>query len=674
MGTYAPFENICFVDTLDNIEGLHVANQPEFGTMSVENIRRIKEQNKRKISVIIGNPPYYANQENENDNNKSRPYKHIDSRIKATYIAASKAQKTKAYDMYVRFIRWASDRLADQGIVAFVTNSSFVHKRTLDGFRKCAVQEFDAIYVFDFKGDAHTSGELRQREGGNIFNDKIKVGIAIYFLVKTGKKNGCTIHYKAVDDYLSADDKLEIVSAAKIEMLDMERIEPDSEGHWLNLEINSSELFIPVASKAVKSGDSQEAIFGLFSLGVATNRDEWMYAETPRTLADKVVFFCELYEIERKRLNNQAGPINNDVDRAIKWTSELEAQLKRGTILEFQRNKIVESLYRPFTKRFLYFSEFLTHRRYQMPQIFPDTGHENEVIIISNSANRKPFFCLASNKPFDLNFVADPAECLPLYRYDEDGNRQDNLTDWGLRQFQKHYGDAAITKRDIFHYIYAVLHHPAYRTKYEINLKREFPRLPFYANFRQWAAWGQSLMELHLNYEQAAPFKLERHDREESGHPLTPALSPKRGEGEANRARALAGRPAAGSLSPIGGEGQGEGAAPVPNRSSGPNEKPALKPRLKALKETGSIEIDATTTLTGIPAAAWEYKLGNRSGLEWVLDQWKEHKISDPTVAAKFNTYHFADHKEKVIELLLRVCTVSVETMKIVAAMSAVKE
>lgn len=234
------------------------------------------------------------------------------------------------------------------------------------------------------------------------------------------------------------------------------------------------------------------------------------------------------------------------------------------------------------------------------------------------------------------------------------GHRQDNLTDWGLRQFQKHYGDAAITKRDLFHYTYAVLHHPAYRTKYEINLKREFPRLPFYADFRQWAKWGQSLMELHLNYEQAAPFKLEREDREEDG-----------GKSSAGRAELPLRQGAAGS------HPAAQQRRPTTQQ---PDAKPALKPRLKAVKETGSIEIDATTTLAGIPAAAWDYKLGNRSGLEWVLDQWKEHKISDSTVAAKFNTYHFADHKEPVIELLRRVCTVSVETMKIVKAMAAVKE
>ena len=170
-----------------------------------------------------------------------------------------------------------------------------------------------------------------------------------------------------------------------------------------------------------------------------------------------------------------------------------------------------------------------------------------------------------------------------------------------------------------------MLHHPAYRAEYEINLKREFRRLPFYEDFHQWAAWGKALMDLHLGYEQAAPFPLERHDRKE----------------------------------------------PASAQADEPDDKPKLKPRLKAVKETGSIEIDATTTLHGIPAEAWDYKLGNRSGLEWVLDQWKEHKISDPTVAEKFNTYRFADHKEPVIALLARVCTVSVETMKIVRAMPA---
>ncbi len=220
-------------------------------------------------------------------------------------------------------------------------------------------------------------------------------------------------------------------------------------------------------------------------------------------------------------------------------------------------------------------------------------------------------------------FCPDATQCLALYRYDSEGNRQDNLTDWGLRQFRNNYRNKTITKLDIFHYTYAVLHHPAYRDKYAINLKREFPRLPFYEDFPAWVKWGRSLLELHLNYEQATLFPFDRHD-----------------------VKATAGKPKQAS-----------------------SDRPHLKPKLKAIREAGVIEIDTTSTLSGIPAAAWDYRLGNRSGLEWVLDQWKEHKVSDPTVAEKFDTYRFHEYKEHVIDLLRRVCTVSVETMKIIRSM-----
>ncbi len=634
MGTYAPFVNICFVDTLDNTEGLRVENQWELGAMSVENTRRIKEQNKRKISVIMGNPPYNANQQNENDNNKNRTYEHIDKRIKATYIAASTAQKTKVYDMYARFIRWASDRLGDQGIVAFVSNSSFVHMRTFDGFRKCAAQEFDHIYVLDFKGDAHTSGERRQREGGNIFDDKIKVGVAIYFLIKTGKKNGCTISFKAVDDHLSAEAKLEIVSAAKIETLDMQRLEPDADGNWMDTDTSDYKSLLPLV------GEMEKAVFGLDSNGVVSNRDDWVYDVSTTALAKKARFLSDEY-------NRLLKAKDSSFPDTVKWSRDLKRKFEQSRKSKFDRKLIVSALYRPFTKHSLYseklFVDILTDNHYQM--FGPELDKENIVILHTAPDSQKPFLAYVGNCIPDLHFVGAAAgtTCLPLYRYDEQGNRQDNLTDWGLRQFQKHYGDAAITKRDIFHYAYAVLHHPAYRTKYEINLKREFPRLPFYKDFRQWAKWGKALMKLHLNYEQAAPFPLKRHDREEAA-----------GGASVLASRASQAKAARGDARPT---------------KSQPDEKPKLKPKLKAVKETGSIEIDATTTLHGIPAEAWDYKLGNRSGLEWVLDQWKEHKISDPTVAEKFNTYRFADHKEKVIELLLRVCTVSVETMKIVNAL-----
>ena len=254
----------------------------------------------------------------------------------------------------------------------------------------------------------------------------------------------------------------------------------------------------------------------------------------------------------------------------------------------------------------------------------------------------------------DLNFLsaaADGCRCLPLYRYSESGERAENITDWALGQFQKQYGVGAtrhgqtraksgkevpqektkdgmggsplqITKTDIFHYVYAVLHHPAYRAKYEINLKREFPRIPFYDGFWKWAEWGRKLMELHLNYESVQPYPLERGER--------------------------------------------EGKAATPD---GMKMQPTC--RLIAHKEQGIIEVDTATTLRGVPAEAWEYRLGTYSALEWILERYKEKKPKDPTIAEKFNTYRFADYKEQVIELLMRVCTVSVETMKIVNGLPA---
>jgi predicted helicase len=407
MGAYAAFENICFVDTLDNTEGLRVENQGELGGLSVENTRRIKQQNKRKISVIIGNPPYNANQQNENDNNKNRLYSHIDRRIKATYIAASTAQKTKVYDMYARFFRWASDRLAEQGIVAFVSNSSFIHTRTFDGFRKCVAQEFDAIYVFDFKGDANTSGERRRREGGNIFDDKIKVGIAIYFLVKTGKKQGCIISFKAVDDYLPAAAKLEIVSAAKIEMLDMERIEPDAKANWLNQTSNDFETLLPVATRAAKTGTSQEAVFSLFSLGVVTARDAWVYDVDKHHLASKVKFLIEAYNADVKRLKGDADP--NKLDYSIKWTRATKRSLEKRVLSKFESAEIVEAFYRPFFRCYLYYSKHWNEVHYQTGKLFGESGKlRNPSITVMGDSSGKPYFCVQPSV-FDMLAGASPA-------------------------------------------------------------------------------------------------------------------------------------------------------------------------------------------------------------------------------------------------------------------------
>lgn len=617
MGQFMEFENICFVDTLDNLGFEHTGAQMNFFGMVDENIERINRQNTRKISVVIGNPPYNANQMNENENNKNREYPEIDKRIKDTYIKHSTAQKTKLYDMYARFLRWASDRLSENGVIAFVSNNSFIDSRSYDGFRKVVANEFNEIYIVDLKGDARTSGPRRQREGGNVFNDQIRVGIAVYFLVRKKEKGGCKIYYNAIDDYVRSPEKLDYLRDNRIKDLQFKLIHPDKDNNWLNQVENPWDDLIPIGSKRVKFGTGRErkqAIFKLYSLGVVTNRDDWVYDFNKGFLTDKVKFLIDIYNKEVDFHLGLGGdkPDSSFLDYTIKWTRAVKNSLARGDKFSFSSDVIRDCNYRPFVKNKLYFSQDLNEMQYQVPAIFPDPHNLNLAIAIDVSS--KPFSILAIDKTIDLHFIGD-TQIFPFYRYSETGERVENITDWALKKFQDHY-HKAVSKEDIFHYVYAVLHHSSYREKYKINLKREFPHIPFYDGFEQWVVWGKALMNLHLNYETVEIYPLERED-------VNPEISRK-----------------------------------------------AYKALLIARKARGVIEIDTLTTLHNVPDAAWDYRLGNRSAIEWVLERYKERKPKDPTILEKFNTYKFKDYKEEVIELIARVTTVSVETMRIVDQMS----
>ncbi|OBQ23089.1 type ISP restriction/modification enzyme [Anabaena sp. AL93] len=606
MGVYEEFENICFVDTLDNTS--FAGKQMDLFAMSVENTARIKRQNDRTISVIIGNPPYNAKQENFNDNNANRYYTAIDKLIKESYIKYSKAQNNiVVYDMYTRFIRWAADRLGKNGIIAFVSNSSFINSIAYDGFRKVVAKEFNEIHVIDMKGNARTSGERRRKEGGNVFSDEIRVGIAVYFLIRNENAEGFKVYYNEIDDYTDSDEKKKYFSSQKFRDLGFTHLKPDNNGNWINQSDNDFDSLLPLVDKDVKAGKGEEAVFKLFSRGIATQRDEWVYDLSETALEQKVKFLIEVYQETLKDSNYP----NKDT---IKWDRELNKYLDRRINKTFQPEQIIKSSYRPFYNQYFYFDKHFNGMTYQWFDILNENDTENKYIAFSASGNTKPFHCLGSNTIIDLHLTGD-SQCLPLYRYDKEGKRIDNITDWGLKQIQTHYQDSTITKIDIFHYTYAVLHNPGYRSKYELNLKREFPRLPYYGNFQKWVNWGKQLMELHINYETVTPYNLTRLDIPLKDNQKTP------------------------------------------------------KAKLKADKTKGSIILDDVTTLENIPKIAWEYMLGNRCALEWILDQYKEKKPKDPTIAEKFNTYRFADYKEQVIDLLMRVCTVSVETMNIIREM-----
>jgi predicted helicase len=665
-GQYEEFPNLCFVDTLDNV-GLHTAAHGTtadiFGSVSDENVARIKRQNSKRISVIIGNPPYNANQANENDNNKNREYPEIDKRIKDTYIYESTAQKTKLYDMYARFFRWASDRLNENGVLAFVTNRSFIESRTFDGFRKTVAQEFSDIYVVDLGGDIRANPKLSGTKH-NVFG--IQTGVAISFFIKKShtlsptpfpqagegraqrRERVARVYYIRRPEMETAEEKLSFLANNPANSLSFDEVQPDKTQNWVNLTNNDFDELLLLGSEGVRGTTKptqEKAVFKSFALGINTARDDWLYDLSLSSLGAKAEYLVSRFKTH--------SPTATTFDESIKWSEALKLRLKSGKKATFDSSSVRTVTYRPFTPHHLFDSSLFIDRRSGIDEFFPvGSKHSNPLICMIGISTPKPFSILGTEQPVDLHVIGagSGASYFPLFRYNDEGNRTDNITDWALKQFRQHYEEPSpqpsdittsqstkpasgqvagypkgrgskaqkITKEAIFHYCYAVLHDSLYREKYALNLKREFPRIPFYTDFWQWAAWGKALMKLHIGYEAVEPFQLERTD--------------------------------------------------IPDekvRTAGQQPKAMLP----ADKNAGSITLDTETVLRDIPPQAWNYKLGNRCALEWVLDQYKEKKPKDPTIREKFDTYRFADYKEKVIDLLMRVTTLSVETEHITQAM-----
>jgi predicted helicase len=508
-------------------------------------------------------------------------------------------------------------------VLAFISNRSFLDSLTFDGFRKAVTTEFNEVWVVDLGGDVRENPKLSGTTH-NVFG--IQTGVAVSFLVRRHRAQGCRIFYSRRPEMETAEEKLAFLGNAKLETAEREEIKPDPKNNWINQTHNDFDSLLPVIdknTKAAKSKRSERAIFKLFSRGVSTQRDEWVYDFSSKALEAKMKFLVEQYERERVTRKHETKDL-------IKWDRELDKYLHRGVEKHFNPEAIIPSLYRPFCKQWFYFDRHFNGMVYQWAGILPTQAHMNRLILYTQPGSQKPFMVGAGETVCDLHFVGAAAgsECLPLFRFDDAGQATDNITDWALDQFKKQYqpGKAKqnrpITKEAIFHYVYGVLHDPVYREKYAQNLKREFPRIPFYADFWQWADWGKELMDLHIGFEQVMPAKLTRTD-------ITDEKSRKAGV--------------------------------------------APKAMLKADKDAGSIELDSETTVSGIPREAWTYTLGNRSALEWILDQYKEKKPKDPTIREKFDAYRFTDYKEQVIDLLMRVTTVSVRTISIVNFMKLAK-
>jgi predicted helicase len=612
VGEYKPFEGICLVDTFELAE----PKQSGFEFMTEGNTDRIQRQKKAPIFVVIGNPPYNMGQVNENDQNKNRKYMHMDKRVQETYTKASKATlRNKLSDPYVKAFRWATDRIrTGGGVVAFVSNNSFLDKIAFDGMRSYLASEFSKIIHLDLKGDAHTSAERRRREGGNIFENQIRVGVGITILIKHPDLQDNRIQVHSVQDYLTSKEKtallIEFGSASKVPFT---VVHADENNNWLT-EGHQDDFasFLPLGDRKRKAKAFSETIFSSFSLGIATNRDAWAYSYREASVEKNMRKTISTYTLAARDNDDLVGSTG---EHEIKWTDRLLGAHRSGTRLEFDRSKIRPALYRPFSRQYLYFDGLMNQRQYQQHRFFPTNTSENVCFCINDIGYRSPLAILVTDCVPDLHVLAgsDGFQCFPFYRYNEDGtNRRENITDWALDEFSNHYSDPSITKWDIFHYIYTLLHHPNYRTRYAANLKRELPRIPYAPDFRRYAALGKELMDLHIHYEQQPEFPLERIETGKLNWRVE---------------------------------------------------------KMKLAKDQSELRYNSFLTLRGIPSEASEYRLGNRSALEWIVDQ---YQVSTDKRSGNVNDPNRDEDPEYIVRLIGQVIYVSIETVKRVRELDTV--
>ncbi len=584
--------------------------QAEFEYMNEGNTARIRRQKRAPIFVVVGNPPYNAWQETENDANKNRKYKELGKRISETYAKASKATNKNALaDPYVKAFRFAADRIRQGGLICFVSNDSYVDQLAFDGMRKYLAHEFDKIYVLDLGGNVRKNPKLSGTTH-NVFG--IQVGVAITLLIKLPgheiTQQG-RISYAAVGKDWKKEEKCRFLEDSKsISGVKWRKITPDVQQVWLRDKMGAGfEEFV-----ALKGG-----VFDLNTNGVKTNRDAWTYNFDRDQLLKNAMKLTTNYNAELDRWA-RAKPDGRQIDAFLSndpaficWSETLKHQLRGGHRAKFDPNEIRSSLYRPFTRQWLYFDSQFVERRYQTNLVFPceETERENRVIWVK-TGSEIPFFVLSANT-IPNGLPQGASQCFPLYTYDEDGtNRRENITDWAVAEFRSHYSKKSITKQEIFHYTYALLHHPEYRTRYAANLKRELPRIPFAPAFDDYARIGASLMKLHLEYEQQPEFPLERTETGKLDWRV---------------------------------------------------EKMTLS------KDKTQLKYNDFITLSAIPPEVYDYRLGNRSALEWVVDQ---YRVSTDKRSRIVNDPNREDDPEYIVRLIGQVVTVSLETVRLVRELS----
>ena len=669
---YTPFEGICLTDTFELYEKNEVFETRDFQ----QNSARVQRQRKSPIRIVIGNPPYSVGQKSANDNAQNQRYPKLEGKIADTYAKRTQStNKNALYDSYIKAFRWATDRLeGGKGIVAFISNAGWLDASAMDGFRATLQDEFDSIYVFNLRGNQRTSGELSRKEGGKIFGSGSRTPIAITLLVRNGaagvralpgrantpgSPRRARIYYRDIGDYLSREKKLEIVRDMR-SMLDpkmsLVEITPNDKNDWVNQRDGLFDTLIPIGDKDDKK--NQTAFLPNYSCGLKTQRDTWCYNFSKIDLSRVMKASIDHYMFCLGK-----APVYDEA--RINWTRAMLSQHEKKMKTSFDGGNIRLGTYRPFCKQHLYLDRFWNEMVYQIPKLFPTSTHKNRVICTNGAGVTRPFSCLMTEEIPDVQLMMN-GQCFPLYVYTKDAEgkqmslfdkgdggyrKESGITDFMLERCQKEFGEK-VTKEDVFYYIYAVLHSPDYRKRFEPDLKKSLARIPLCktgAEFTAFVKAGRKLGDLHCGYEKQEPWKDCVVDVKVEQDEL---IAPPRGEGAAGTVK---------GVFAVTKMRFAKKEHPVDENKNGKLDR-------RELEDWSRIIYNDRITIRGIPLAAYDYVVNGKSAIEWVMERYQVTTNKDSGIVNDPNKWLAESNDERyIVDLILKVVTVSMETQKIVS-------
>ena len=634
---YLPYDGICLTDTFQLGEN---SDDDIFKGFFKENTEAVEAQRRTPIRVIIGNPPYSVGQKSANDNAQNQKYPVLDQSIADTYVAASTATNNNAlYDSYIRAYRWATDRLSpeDGGVIAFISNGAWIDGNSHDGFRASLEKEFDKIYVYNLRGNQRTSGELSRREGGKIFGSGSRTPIAITLLVRypeNRRLDQCQIYYHDIGDYLSREEKFrKITQAQSYRGLDWTPITPNEKHDWINQRDGLFDTLLPLAPEK-RFDVKAKSVFVGYSRGFETGRDTWVYQYSQKELERNMQAMIAFY-------NEQLGKAEPSMDTTkISWTRGLRKTFEKGTVLSHHPETVQIGMYRPFSKSYVYTDKFWVEYPATKERFFPTPHHKNLVIAMISPGDSKDYSCLITEYLPDLHLLGT-SQCFPLYWYDEKKGepevslfgtaneerwtQRDGITDWCLQEVRSRFAGAqSLTKEDIFYYVYGLLHSPDYRERFADDLRKALPRIPIMERVEEFIAFskaGRRLAQLHLHYEDYA-HEAEGVEVDERDYTAADEYTYYTVE----------------------------------------------KMRFPKKDERHTIIYNGHIAIRNIPAEAYDYVVNGKSAIEWVMERYAVTIHKDSGIKNDPNLWSREQGKPRyILDLLLSIIHVSVETQKIVA-------